>query len=865
MQSSISHPGSRLKAFSPKTYWKEILTVLMLLLAVVFFRSERRELHDIIPHLRQANSFWVSIGFGVTVLYIILQAGIYKMSFKAIGLLLQWSHAIILFLKRNFICVFLPAGAVSALAYSPSQIRKAGFTKTQVHQASGLFAFAGLLTVFLAGLPVIIFTLLSGNTFNNAWVGLLCVLLVIILLFSAVKSIKTKGRLFILIDKRFPSFTPALNELFSANVDLKKYSGAVFFSFIVELSGMLHIYIAMLALGLVASAGAAAAAYIVAVLMMVISPFLKGLGAVELAMVYVLQRFGYDTEQALSITLLYRVFEFWLPLIAGLLAFAWNGRKLFFRVMPALLSFILGVVNIISVVTPPLHNRVHLLKEYIPLAAIHASNLLVLFTGLALLVTAAFLFRGLRSAWIIALCLSVFSLAGHITKALDYEEAIIAAFTLVVLISTASQYRIRSSNTWMNTGFKTALISVAAVLLFGYISFYYIDVKHFGTDFTWQQSLQHTWKSFLLLQDDALQPVTKFGQEFIWLIRTAGFLTWGFLLFTLIMPAIKLTKNSETKLEKARFLLNEFGNSPVDYFKLAKDKLYFFSDVHEAFIAYRIAGGFAIVLDEPVCADEDKIAVLREFDRLCIKMGLKPAFYRVHENSMPWFNQLNKKKILIGQEAILDIGRFSLQGKENKSLRNGLNALERKGYKVTIHKAPQTIVFLDALRKVSDQWLEEFYKEERIFSQGMFDQNELKGQDIITLEDEAGTISAFLNIIPDYADDECTYDLIRKTTDAPAAAMDTLIIKLIEYGRENKKLYINLGLVPMSGIIQADNTAEQIIKLAADKIRRFQHYKGLRLFKEKYASLWENKYLVYDNDFDLLQLPLALNTVMKPS
>ena len=109
----------------------------------------------------------------------------------------------------------------------------------------------------------------------------MCVLLVIILLFSAVKSIKTKGRLFILIDKRFPSFTPALNELFSANVDLKKYSGAVFFSFIVELSGMLHIYIAMLALGLVASAGAAAAAYIVAVLMMVISPFLKGLGAVE--------------------------------------------------------------------------------------------------------------------------------------------------------------------------------------------------------------------------------------------------------------------------------------------------------------------------------------------------------------------------------------------------------------------------------------------------------------------------------------------------------------------------------------------------------------------------------------------------------
>ena len=49
-----------------------------------------------------------------------------------------------------------------------------------------------------------------------------------------------------------------------------------------------------------------------------------------------------------------------------------------------------------------------------------------------------------------------------------------------------------------------------------------------------------------------------------------------------------------------------------------------------------------------------------------------------------------------------------------------------------------------------------------------------------------------------------------------------------------------------------------------EKIKRFQHYKGLRAFKEKYATFWENKYLVYDNDFDLLQLPMALNKVMKP-
>jgi phosphatidylglycerol lysyltransferase len=70
-------------------------------------------------------------------------------------------------------------------------------------------------------------------------------------------------------------------------------------------------------------------------------------------------------------------------------------------------------------------------------------------------------------------------------------------------------------------------------------------------------------------------------------------------------------------------------------------------------------------------------------------------------------------------------------------------------------------------------------------------------------------------------------------------------------------------MVPMTGITQPENMAERVVKLAALKIKRFQHYQGLREFKEKYASFWENKYLVYGHDFDLLQLPLALNAVMK--
>src|SRR5689334_6927033 len=100
-------------SFLSKTYWREILAVLMLLLAFVFFRSERRELSQIPSHLKLANTGWLLAGIAITFVYVFFQADMYRKSFSAIGLKIKWPDSIILFLKRNFISIFLPAGGVS--------------------------------------------------------------------------------------------------------------------------------------------------------------------------------------------------------------------------------------------------------------------------------------------------------------------------------------------------------------------------------------------------------------------------------------------------------------------------------------------------------------------------------------------------------------------------------------------------------------------------------------------------------------------------------------------------------------------------------------------------------------------------------
>ena len=848
-----------------KTYWREILALLFLLVGIFFFRSERRELRSLEEQVGGANALWVWFGVSVTLLYILLQSGMYVTSFKAISTRLSWANAIELFLKRNLLSVFLPAGGISSLAYSPNSIRKNGLTKMQVHQASGIYAFVGLLTVFIVGVPVLIYSFFNARNILHTGQSLIILFLILAAAYLIFHSFRQKGRLYQWVQKKFPKFIPSVDELFSANISTQHFAFTVLFSLGVECCGILHLFIATKALGLPASLAASAIAYIVSVLLMIISPFLRGLGAVELSMVYILSLYGYSPVDALAITILYRFFEFWLPLVAGCFSYLWHGRHIFARIFPAFLVFALGVVNILSVITPPIAARLKMLHEFIPLSSIYATNVMVLLIGLILLVTAAFLIQGIRNAWILAMILAILSLFGHLFKALDYEESILAASVVVILLASVKQYRLKTNERLFQLGVTTTVLIFLAVVIFGFIGFYFIDKRHFGVDFNWRQSLLFACRNFLLMNDDGIQPLTRFGHEFIWMAHTLGFIAWSFLVFTMVKPYFHRKHHVPTSQEKAYKLVERFGNSPVDHFKTYRDKLFYFSDQFEAFIAYRIANGFAIVLEEPVCADDYKIPVLQEFERHCQKMGLKTAFYRVDETGMSYFNYLKKRKLLIGQEAVLELDKFTLEGREKKSLRNALNSLQKKGYTTSVFRAPLSKELVLGLKQVSDEWLKHYEKKEIVFSQGMFDEKEIQQQDVIMIRDEMGAVKAFLNIIPDFAPEECTYDLIRKTADAPGGCMDALIIELVKYAKEKRLKYLNLGLVPMAGIEQPENTAERLIRYAYEKIKRFRQYTGLREFKEKYATTWVNKYLVYENDFDLIQLPAALNKVMQLS
>jgi len=68
----------------------------------------------------------------------------------------------------------------------------------------------------------------------------------------------------------------------------------------------------------------------------------------------------------------------------------------------------------------------------------------------------------------------------------------------------------------------------------------------------------------------------------------------------------------------------------------------------------------------------------------------------------------------------------------------------------------------------------------------------------------------------------------------------------------------------LSGLQDPVKFSEKSMKFACEKIKSYFHYKGMREYTEKFATIWNNKYLVYDHDYDLMQIPRALSKVIRP-
>jgi phosphatidylglycerol lysyltransferase len=524
----------------------------------------------------------------------------------------------------------------------------------------------------------------------------------------------------------------------------------------------------------------------------------------------------------------------------------------------SLLTAAMGLVNILSAVTPSLGDRLRLLLAYSPFGIHTGGHLTAAVAGFALLLLADGLRRRKRTAWLLTVAVLVITIPIHLIKGLDYEEAILAALLLAWLIPLRPHFHARSDPPSIRQGLGAAAAAFIFTLVYGITGFYLLD-RHFSVNFGLRQAARQTIVMFTQFYDPGLEPITGFGRYFADSIYVVGALTAAYALLMLIRPVLVRHPATIAQRAQARRLVETFGRTSLSRLALLPDKLYQFS-VGGSVIPYVLQGRVALTLGDPIGPPADAAAIISDFVDHCARNDWVPAFFQVLPDYLGLYEARGMSSICIGHEGIVDLQSFTLSGGENKGLRSGFNRMARIGYTAEIVQPPHDPGLLADLREVSTQWLTLMRGSEKRFSLGWFDESYLNEGPVIVMRNDHGTIDAFANILPEFQAPEVTIDLMRHRKDAAHGHMDFLFASLLEWARQKGYRTFNLGLSALSGIGEKpeDPALERTLHYVYEHLNQFYNFKGVHEYKEKFHPTWSPRYLVFPNAASLPTVALAL-------
>ncbi|PSN18095.1 hypothetical protein C7271_14330 [filamentous cyanobacterium CCP5] len=525
----------------------------------------------------------------------------------------------------------------------------------------------------------------------------------------------------------------------------------------------------------------------------------------------------------------------------------------------ALLTALVGLVNLWSAVTPGLPDRIEWLRSVFPIEIRVGAHVFAALSGFFLLMLAANLLRRKRLAWFLAVGLLVISMVSHLVKGLDYEEGLLSLVLLIQLLGLRSVFTAQSDRPSVIQGLRVLVGALLFTLAYGTLGFWLLD-RHYAEPFSLPEALGQTLAMFFTADNGGLEPTTRFGRHFadsIYVVSTVTMLYGAWMLFR---PVIVRGTASEAERQRARTIVEQHGRSSLARFALLDDKSYYFSPSGQSVIAYVPKGRGAVALGDPIGPESDRQEAIIGFRAFCTRSDWHPAFYQTLPDDIDRYRSLGFRILKIGEEAIVDLHRFTLEGKAGRNLRTAMNKFTKQGYRVQYYPPPIGNDLLAELKAISDDWLDSMQGAEKKFSLGWFDPDYLRDCEIAVVEDAQGTPLAFANLIPEYQRNEATIDLMRHRGDIERGAMDYLFTCLMQHSQDQGYDSFNLGLVVLSGVGEDPDAPrlEKGMHYLYEHLNQLYNVQGLRAYKEKFHPHWEPRYFVYPRLADLPDVVIAL-------
>jgi phosphatidylglycerol lysyltransferase len=447
-----------------------------------------------------------------------------------------------------------------------------------------------------------------------------------------------------------------------------------------------------------------------------------------------------------------------------------------------------------------------------------------------LIILAYGLARRLQSAWRVAVVLLFAAAVFSLVKGFDYEEASVCV-AIAGLLLAGRRWFYRQGGAFSGTLQASEIlatgVAIGTSVWLGFLSFR--DVAYSGS----------LWWDFAYHGD-----ASRFLRASLGVAVTALLLT----AYRLInRPALADEAPPDDRDLETALAIVAGSERAESNLALIGDKTLLFNAERTGFVMYGVRGNTWVAMGDPVLSGQaDAASLIWQFKELVDLHAGVPVFYQVSSAMLALYLEAGFAMVKLGEEAWVDLSRFTLEGGGARRLRQTQTRMLREGCTFELVKAPLATPLLNALHTVSESWLTERKQKEKGFSLGFWSDDYVRRTDVgvVRYQDR---IVAFANVWRGANKREVTVDLMRVRPDAIAGVMDLLFIALMERCKADGYGWFNLGMAPLSGLPQ-HRLAPLWSRLASWFFRhgdRFYKFEGLRSFKSKFHPEWRSKYLAY--------------------
>ncbi|MFD4509753.1 phosphatidylglycerol lysyltransferase domain-containing protein [Streptomyces sp. NPDC058457] len=321
-----------------------------------------------------------------------------------------------------------------------------------------------------------------------------------------------------------------------------------------------------------------------------------------------------------------------------------------------------------------------------------------------------------------------------------------------------------------------------------------------------------------------------------------------------------LSTEDESKL---RCLLDKHGaRDSLGYFALRRDKMAIFSPTGKAAVTYRVVGGVSLASGDPIGDPEAWPGAIDAWLTEARRHAWTPAVMGASEEAGTVYARHGLDALELGDEAIVDIADFTLEGRAMRVVRQAHNRVRRAGYTVRIRRhediPPEEMA---TLIDRADHWRDG--ATERGFSMALGRLGDPADGRCVMLEcrDANDVPRALLSFVP-WGEQGLSLDLMRRDRDSENGLMEFMVVELLLRAAELKVDRVSLNFAMFRSVFDRGSRlgAGPVLRLWHATLTFFSRWwqiESLYRANAKYRPVWEPRYILFTKSSDLPRIGLA--------